>query len=107
MKQFLFGNSPDSVNDLFPDRVIKRLLLDEEEIGVLRIGNTFFAFQSSCPHRGASLIQAHINGQGEIICPLHQYRFDLKTGMLKMGFCGDLKIFQTQLTEEGLLVFTQ
>ena len=105
MNTFRFGDSQNTALLLFPERVIKAVHLNELEIAILRMGLEFYAFQSTCPHRGASLIQAHINANGEIICPLHQYRFELKTGVLKMGFCSDMKTFQTQLTDEGLLVF--
>jgi nitrite reductase (NADH) small subunit len=32
-----------------------------------------------CPHQGASMGLGEIKGE-EIICPLHQYRFNIKDG---------------------------
>lgn len=40
----------------------------------------FIAFINECPHMGASLHQGSINYLGEIVCPLHTYRFSLSTG---------------------------
>lgn len=104
MKEFTVGSSQDQVISLFPERVIKRVALGEKILGVMRVGMEFYAFENSCPHRGASLLQANINGQGEIICPLHQYRFDLKTGQVKAGYCRDLEVFPAILTEDGLKI---
>jgi nitrite reductase/ring-hydroxylating ferredoxin subunit len=102
MKKFTLGNSKEEVFKLVPEKVIKKVILGETSIGIVRIGESFRCFQAFCPHRGASLIQGNINSSGEIICPLHQYRFDLKTGQVKSGYCEDLEIYPNELTENGL-----
>ncbi|EOZ95981.1 biphenyl dioxygenase [Indibacter alkaliphilus LW1] len=50
----------------------------------------------------AFLGNGKINNQKEIICPLHEYRFDLETGQVKSGDCADLKVYKADLTETGL-----
>lgn len=102
MKKFTLGNSKEEVLKLVPERIIKKVILGETSIGIVRIGEVFHTFQAFCPHHGASLIQGNINSSGEIICPLHQYRFDLKTGQVKSGYCADLEIYPNELTENGL-----
>lgn len=104
MKEYQLGTNMQEVNQMVPDRRIKKVILGKKSIGILRIGDEFFAFDSQCPHRGADLLQANINGAGEIICPLHQYRFDLKSGQVRSGFCGELPVFQVKLSENGLFV---
>lgn len=102
MKKFTLGNSKEEVLKIVPERVIKKVILGETSIGIIRKGETFHTFHAFCPHRGASLIQGNINSSGEIICPLHQYRFDLETGQVKSGYCGDLTIYPNELNENGL-----
>ena len=102
MKKFTLGNSKEEVFKLVPEKVIKKVTLGETSIGIVRIGDTIRTFQAFCPHRGASLIQGNINSSGEIICPLHQYRFDLETGQVKSGYCEELEIYPNELTENGL-----
>jgi len=104
MKEYKLGTNMQEVYQMVPDRRIKKVILGKKSIGILRIGDEFFAFDSQCPHRGADLLQANINGAGEIICPLHQYRFDLKSGQVRSGFCGELPVFQVKLSENGLFV---
>lgn len=102
MKKYTLGSSKEEVFKLIPEKVIKKVMLGEYTIGIVRIGETFHSFQAFCPHRGASLIQGNINSSGEIICPLHQYRFDLTTGQVNSGSCEDLEVFPNELTELGL-----
>lgn len=102
MKKYTLGNSKEEVFYLIPERVIKKVILGETSIGIVRIGQAFHSFHAFCPHRGSSLMQGMINTSGEIICPLHQYRFDLSTGQVKSGYCEDLEIYPNELTENGL-----
>lgn len=88
---------------MLPDSQIKKVRLGSHEIGIVRIGERIFGFNSFCPHRGASLIQGTIH-TGEIICPLHQYRFELQTGRAKSGDCPDLEIYSCQLSDAGLKI---
>jgi nitrite reductase/ring-hydroxylating ferredoxin subunit len=104
MKEFQLGTSREEVFELLPDKRIKKIILGNKVLAILRNGEDFFAFDAQCPHRGASLLQANINGLGEIICPLHQYRFDLKTGQVRSGYCPDLPVFQVRLSEKGMFI---
>ncbi len=51
------------------------------------------------------LSKGTVNYAGEIICPLHFYRFDLKTGRECQGRTEDLATYTVKANEEGLFVF--
>lgn len=104
MREFHLGNSKSEVLDLLPENRIKKVKIGNSEIGVVRIGERIYGFESFCPHRGASLIQGSLNSSAEIICPLHQYRFELATGRVKSGDCADLQTFLCSLSETGLKI---
>lgn len=104
MKEYSLGTSREQVFGFFPERVIKRIQLEDKQLAGLRIGEQIFVFQAFCPHRGASLLQGHLNGLDELICPLHSYRFDLKTGDVRSGDCGDLGVFPTRIESDGLKI---
>jgi nitrite reductase/ring-hydroxylating ferredoxin subunit len=57
-------------------------------------GNVY-AIEDNCPHRGAPLHQGRLNDYEEIICPLHDYRFDLRTGRAAQHYfgCSDALVF--------------
>lgn len=50
-----------------------------EPIAVFRDGEAFYALDDTCSHEQASLSEGWIEA-GEVECPLHQSRFDLRTG---------------------------
>ncbi|GGF27750.1 Rieske (2Fe-2S) protein [Echinicola rosea] len=103
MGKFTLGKTKDDVKGMLPEGKIKVTQLGAKKVCVVRSGESVYAFEQHCPHRGAMLKDGHINGQGEIICPLHAYRFDLKTGMLASGgSCGDLEVYKSEMTEDGL-----
>jgi nitrite reductase/ring-hydroxylating ferredoxin subunit len=102
MREFKLGTNKEDIFQLLPERKIKRLALGEKTVAILRIGVQIYVFDAHCPHRGADLIPANINGLGEIICPIHQYRFDLKTGQVRSGFCADLPVYSAIWNEDGL-----
>lgn len=91
---------------LFPEREIKQVALGVEKICIVRTSETdFFAFERACPHRLADLSQGWVTPAGEVVCPLHQYRFDLLDGKNTLGDCRDLVCFRTELTDGGLIIF--
>lgn len=62
---------------------------DGNEYCIAKINGEIFAIDNLCPHKGASLGLGEIVGD-EIICPLHQWRFNLKDGSCSVErFCID------------------
>lgn len=105
MKTFTLGQNKDQVLAMIPDKGIKAVRLGNAQVCVSRVGESFFAFESNCPHKKAALKQGWVTGYAEIVCPLHEYRFDMKSGEVRAGSCGELKTYKTELTEEGLKIF--
>lgn len=50
-----------------------------KEYCIVNLKGEIYAIDNICPHQGASLGLGEIKGE-EIICPLHQWRFNVKTG---------------------------
>lgn len=48
-------------------------------VALFRVGETVYANDGVCTHGDASLCDGFVDGH-EIECPLHQGRFDLRTG---------------------------
>jgi nitrite reductase/ring-hydroxylating ferredoxin subunit len=105
MKTFILGRKLEELKSLIPQKQIKTIKLGENKICLSRNGDSFFAFELLCPHRKADLSQGTINYKDEIVCPLHEYRFDLITGQVSNAICQDLTIYRTELTEEGLKIY--
>ena len=57
----------------------KLLRAKGEEMAVFKSNGQLYGIQNICPHEGGQLCNGWIEG-GEVVCPLHRYKFDLKTG---------------------------
>jgi nitrite reductase (NADH) small subunit len=66
-----------------------------------RDGHTF-ATQADCPHKGGPLADGLVGGT-TLICPLHEWTFDLRSGMAISGTCG-LRTYPVTAGEDGTLV---
>jgi nitrite reductase (NADH) small subunit len=78
-------------------------LVDGEKIAVFHArGGGVYAVQAACPHRGGPLADGLLGGT-TLICPLHGWKFDLKTGQALFGDCG-LKTFHVTLDASQQIV---
>jgi nitrite reductase (NADH) small subunit len=63
-----------------------------------------FATQAECPHKGGPLADGLI-GETTVICPLHEWHFDLATGRLKSGEC-EIATYPVRASEDGQILVT-
>lgn len=70
---------------------------------VLR-GERLLAIEDKCSHNGESLSKGTVNYLGEVICPWHGYRFNLKTGRESDERSRDLETFPIEEREEGVFI---
>jgi nitrite reductase/ring-hydroxylating ferredoxin subunit len=66
--------------------------------------NNFFAVQDACTHNGESLSKGQLNYLGEIVCPLHNYQFDLRNGRECSSRSKDLKTYPVKVDESGFFI---
>jgi naphthalene 1,2-dioxygenase ferredoxin component len=59
------------------------------EIALYRIGDEVFATDAMCTHGQARLCGGFVEEDGSIECPLHQGRFDIRTGR---ALCAPLEV---------------
>ena len=64
--------------DLWEGAGIAAIVLGQE-LALFRVGDALYATDNLCTHGHARLCEGFVEGH-EIECPLHQGRFDLKTG---------------------------
>ncbi len=58
----------------------KLVTLNGVEIALFNIDGAVFAINNRCPHRKGPLIRGYTDSAGGIKCPMHGWRFDLRTG---------------------------
>ena len=70
----------------------RHVKVDQLDIVLAQEDGQLFIFQSRCPHRGQPLEKASIE-DGRLVCPLHQYAFDLRTGYQQDQLCAALQVW--------------
>lgn len=85
-----------------PQFMPRAVRLGERRVLICRDGDEFFAVDEICPHKQRSMRQGVIFN-GEIICPHHQYHFDLKTGRCKSR-CAPLHVYEVRVIEDEIWV---
>ena len=99
----IFNSVEEGVKEI-PSGTSRLVVIGELKICLSNFDNTFKASDNSCPHRGEELHKGMVNYLGELICPWHNYRFDLDTGAESASRCHDLKLYQTKISEEGVFI---
>ncbi len=75
-----------------------------KKICITRFGEQLFAFPYGCPHAAGILADGWITVKGEIVCPLHKYRFSLQNGRNTTGEGYFLKRWPVENREDGVFV---
>lgn len=70
---------------------------------LIDLEGTLVAHASRCPHQRGSLLEAEIEG-GELICPWHGYRFDIRGRNCVSGSAGRLEAAPLISIEDGHIV---
>jgi 3-phenylpropionate/trans-cinnamate dioxygenase ferredoxin subunit len=66
--------------------------------------NQVFAFAYKCPHAGGLLAEGNIDAMGNVVCPLHRYKYNLQTGRNVSGEGYYLKHWPVEIRAEGVFV---
>lgn len=59
-----------------------------------------FATQAACPHKGGPLTDGLLGGW-TVMCPLHEYRFDLRDGAPVGNGCAALRTYPALIDHSG------
>jgi nitrite reductase/ring-hydroxylating ferredoxin subunit len=81
-------------------------LVDTEErnICIGKFKEELFAFSSKCPHASAPFLEGYIDAVGNVVCPLHRYKFCMRNGRNVTGEGYFLKHWPIQIQDDGVYV---
>ncbi len=75
-----------------------------KKVCMARHGEQLFACAARCPHAGGIMANGYIDPMGNIVCPLHRYKFSLSKGRNVTGEGYYLKTFPVEEREDGIYV---
>lgn len=95
----------DSVEEIvFFANNIGEAVADGKRICIARNQEKLFAFAYKCPHASGLLIDGYIDALGNVVCPLHRYKFSLRNGRNVSGEGYYLKHWPVEIREDGVYV---
>jgi len=97
-------NSFSAMEKVFGEKAIRVLRIGELKVCLAKSKDEFYAFEALCPHQKQPLSEGTLNAFNEVICPLHFYRFNLKTGSEANRLCHDLKTFPMEINDQGVFI---
>lgn len=77
---------------------------EEKTICIGKYNNEVFAFAAKCPHASGRLCEGFIDALGNVVCPLHRYKYSMKNGRNVTGEGYYLKHWKVEIREDGVYV---
>ncbi|MCV9388369.1 Rieske (2Fe-2S) protein [Reichenbachiella ulvae] len=104
MNKVLIFDSKEKAEKTVAANKIVKLQIDDQRICLARRGGEFYAFEEKCPHMSEDLGKGRINPLGEVVCPWHDYRFNMASGEEADSRCRDLKRYELLWEADQLFV---
>ena len=96
----LIANDPANLS--FNDKGIALVEIKEKRICITKYRDQYFAFSAICPHASGRLDLGFIDALGNVVCPVHHYRYNIRTGRDPQGEGNFLKTYQVELRSGAL-----
>jgi nitrite reductase/ring-hydroxylating ferredoxin subunit len=97
-------DSEEALENNVPLNGKQEVLAKGKKIIVVRTTFGYTAVRERCPHNGASLSGGFCTPEGEIVCPLHRYRFSLITGKSTSGGSYALETYPLAIKPDGVFL---
>ncbi len=75
-----------------------------KNICIAAVGDNLYGCAAKCPHASGFMHEGWVDAQGNIVCPLHRYRFSLANGRNTSGEGYFLKTYAVEIRETGVFV---
>ena len=83
---------------------IQLIIIDGKRIALARFNDGFKAFENNCPHQNEPIHKGMLTRYGEIVCPLHYYRFNSVTGQEANNRCRPIETYPVIINSEGFFL---
>jgi nitrite reductase/ring-hydroxylating ferredoxin subunit len=100
IKWFLIARDISALN--FADNHIAVADCDGKLVCIGKHEQRLFAFAYKCPHASGMLANGFIDAIGNIVCPVHRYKFSLINGRNTSGEGYYLKTYPVETRDDGI-----
>jgi 3-phenylpropionate/trans-cinnamate dioxygenase ferredoxin subunit len=102
-KKLTWHKIAEHINEIhFTENNIGVAEINGTKICLARFNDQIFAIAHKCPHAGGMLSDGYIDAKGNIVCPVHRYKYDLRNGRNTSGEGYYLKSWPVEVKEDGV-----
>ena len=102
-KKYTWHKVSDHISQLeFADNGIAVAEIKGKKICIARFNDQVFAFAFKCPHAGGILADGYIDALGNVVCPLHRYKYNMANGRNVSGEGYYLKHWPVECRVDGV-----
>jgi nitrite reductase/ring-hydroxylating ferredoxin subunit len=101
---FKLFDSLEAANAFLSEGRVTTIHVGKKKICLAHSSEGFFAVNDKCPHNGASLGNGYCTSENSVVCPVHRYHFNLKTGRAKSGLGDFVQTYPIEVREDGVFV---
>ena len=95
----------DSVEEIsFDTNNLAEAVAGSKRICIGRYKDGLFAFAAKCPHASGFFKEGFIDALGNVVCPVHRYKFCMKNGRNVSGEGYYLKHWPLEVREDGVFM---
>ena len=76
----------------------------DKTITIAKHNDQLYAFAHKCPHASGIMADGTIDALGNIVCPLHRYRFSMQNGRNSSGEGYYLKTYPVKTDDSGVYI---
>ncbi len=103
--KYLWFKIADAVSELqFGGNSLAIVVVNGKKITLTKHNGLLKACAYACPHSGGILADGYLDGLGNIVCPLHGYKFSVENGRNITGEGYFLKTYRIEERIEGIFV---
>lgn len=104
-KKYSWYKIAESTDDFFwQENNMCEIEVKGKKICIAKINESLFACSQKCPHAGGYITDGFIDAGGNVVCPLHRYKFSLQSGRNTSGEGYYLKTYPLEKRTDGIYV---
>ncbi len=104
-KTYKWHKIADSIDELqLSSEGLLEIEVNGKRICIAFNKDQFFACAAKCPHAGGNMSHGYVDALGNIVCPLHRYKFALANGRNVSGEGYYLKTYPIEKRENGIFI---
>jgi nitrite reductase/ring-hydroxylating ferredoxin subunit len=104
-KKYQWHKIADTIDDInFATNGMLEIEINGKKVCVALHNENILACAAKCPHAGGHMSDGYIGALGNIVCPLHRYKFSLTNGRNVSGEGYFLKNYPIELRTNGIFI---